>query len=167
MNDVWESLRTVFCHGHRQLADGLRGMIEAIEDEDCPLASKLAEDLDRRAGPHVEFEERYLYPVVEDEFGEAYATKLYEEHAELIATLIELQQLDLESRPSSESKARWLECLNNGLSHLNVSQTLLNYLRPMSTEQKAQLLQRHQNLLARGHRWSQLHPTCDDPSCKD
>jgi hypothetical protein len=133
-------------------------MIQAIERDEYETAVNLAEDLDSRSGPHIEFEERYIFPVLEEEFGEAYATRLYDEHADLIATLVELQQFDASSRPPTEAKKRWLEDLRTGLARSTESKTFLGNLRAMSPEQKALLLNRHRRLRLRAHRWSQLHP---------
>ena len=85
-----------------------------------------------------------------------------DEHADSIATLIELQRIDPDACPSKETKQRWLDGLHNAVDHLTTSYTLLNYLRSMSPEQKQTLLDRHAKLHQRGHRWSQLHPSNGD-----
>lgn len=163
MNDEWQSLRSVFSSGHCQLEAGLRGMIDAIRTENFPLAANLAEDLDRTSGPHVEFEERYLFPLVEEEAGEAYATRLYDDHAELLGTLVEVQRLKEVSCPSPKSERRWLESLERGLERLSDTRRLLRYLGQASAEEKTRMLQRHHLLHRRAHRWSQLHPISDQP----
>ncbi len=134
-------------------------MIDAFQADDYETIAHLAEDLDRSCGPQVEFEERYLFPEVEEKWGEAYAVKLYKEHGEVIGTLMELQQLNLQSPPSSELKERWLARLRQGSEQVTTWNTLLNQLSTVSPEQKLQLLNRLQTLRKRGHRWSQLHPS--------
>ncbi len=162
MKDIWQSLRAAFTEGHRQIADGLQSMIQAVQRNDFETVITLADQLDRQSGPHIEFEERYLYPIVEQEAGEAYATRLYDEHDEVIATLMELKRFDPLSEPTDELKKRWLDGLKKGLEHSTDSDTLIQYLGNMPSDQKEQLLQRHHRLCSRGHRWSQLHPDLAD-----
>lgn len=161
MNEDWQSLRNVFSSGHQNLEFGLRQMIDAIVERDYGGVAAIADDLDRTSGPHVEFEERYVFPAVEQEAGEAYATQLYDDLAELLDTLVELRELQAYDLPSQQTRQRWLANLRRGLKNLNSTLSLFNYLRATSDEEKRRLLERHRSLCRRAHRWSQLHPIHD------
>lgn len=159
MMSVWDSLQANLLRGHRQLAEGLSGTIAVLERGDFGTAAKLADELDRDAGPHVEFQERYLFPVVEEQQGEAIAVKLYDELGSVVATLMELQRLSSGLSPSATMKRRWLRSLRRGLRHLRRTRPMFACLAEQPIRRKAELLRRHERLRRRPHRWSQLHPS--------
>ena len=159
MDYVWKALHTAYSEGHQRLVAGLRQIIQAIEQEDYATAVESAGEIDRLAGPHVEFEERYLYPVVEEIDGEATASRLYTQHVHSIATLHELEHWPEGVAPHADVRQRWLCSLRSAVEHAAQTHALLNYLGGMPLAQKQQMLRRHEALQQHGHRWSELHPT--------
>ena len=156
MSDAWELLEQAFIEDHRRLSRGYRDIMEAIEDDNFPAARAIAENLDRAAGPHIEFEERYLYPEVRRSRGECYAARLLSEHTDALETLVDLQQCD--SLPSDTQKQHWLNGMRRGLDHAASCGTLLSHLQTFDPQRQRTLLTRLDELRLRGKKWSELHP---------
>ena len=66
------SLRDAFVEDHRTLTRGLSRMLKLVEDGDYDEAARVAKELDRDAGPHIEFEEKSFYPEVRKTRGRDY-----------------------------------------------------------------------------------------------
>ena len=60
----WPPLATAFVDDHKQLTRALKQLKDALGRHDLSEAKRIAEELDRAAGPHILFEEEFLYPEV-------------------------------------------------------------------------------------------------------
>lgn len=158
MVGVWDLLCAGFVDDNRRLSEMLRQVIGALQQGDGQAAKALAEQLDRDFGPHIEFQERYLYPEVERRDGEARATRLYDGNVQMIAVLIQLQQIGLTPTCSSILADRWLANICTGLEQVLACEPMLDYLRRLDTTRHGYLLKRRQALREKRRRWSQLHP---------
>ncbi len=156
MTSTWKQLQQAFVDDHQALTRGYRDLENAIESRDFATATKLAGELDKRAGPHIEFEERFLYPEVESVRGRPYSSRLYREHEAILGVLVELQAIIPGQPPSNEDVARWKEGLRQGMDHAATCGTLLSHLESQAPKQLEQLLGSLKELRSLGHRWSEL-----------
>lgn len=155
MNDTMHELENAFIEDHQKLSRGYWNIIDAIQAGNFDKARTLAEELDRVAGPHIEFEEKYLYPEVRQSRGDDYTDNLYSEHSDTIETLIELQSVD--NAPSATQTQRWLAGMQRGLDHAASCGTLLSHLDVLDPTRQKSLLEKLIELRQSGKRWSQLH----------
>ena len=155
--EPWNELKRAFVHDHRVLTRGFRDLIAQLDAADYFVVAKLADQLDQLAGPHIEFEERYLYPAGGRIRGQDYAENLYDEHAEVIAAITELQELTDASEPSEQQLADWRSSLQHGLEHAAACGSLLSHLQVMPSEQQKEYLDAMQELRVQARRWSEFH----------
>ncbi len=161
MNDTWKQLRSAFLGDLQQLTNGYQELLQAIEQDDFEQARHLAQKLDRLAGPHIEFEERYLYPQVECQRGEAYAMRLYDEHLAVLDTLISIQQSASQTAPNMRTKQSWMAGIEQGFQHDGSINMLLSHLESLGPHQQAEMLESLERLRTIGRCWSDLHPLRD------
>ena len=151
--EALKNLNAAFVEDHRKLIRGYRDAKLAIEANDREAAQVIAGRLDREAGPHIEFEERFLYPIVAAARGEDYAARLYQEHTATLQTLIELQTA---ASMDEAARQRWLAGLQEGLEHAATCGTLLSHLETLPAEQQEELLETLTSLRRKNSRWSEL-----------
>lgn len=148
-------LEQAFLDDHRHLTRGFQALIEAVEQKDVARSKKTADELDRIAGPHIEFEERLLYPRVQQARGSEFSTRLLQEHQVARSAILFLKTHD-DTPLSTEDRARVLEQLRVGLDHAVSCGTLLSHLSVLSDSEQAELLQRLEELKAQDLRWTEL-----------
>lgn len=161
MTSTWNQLQTAFVDDHVAMTRGYRDLLEAVQAGDFGSASRIASTLDEIAGPHIEFEEQCLYPEVKESRGETYTTRLYDEHAEVLGAIVELQSLPEDARPTDERVAQWKEQLQHGLDHAAACGSLLSHLGAQSVEQQQARFDELIRFRRQGHRWSELHPMAE------
>ena len=156
MTSTWDQLQAAFVDDHRAMTRGYRDLLEAVQSGDFVAATRIASTLDQRAGPHIEFEEQCLYPEVEESRGEMYTSRLYDEHAEVLSAIVELQSIPDDATPSKERTAHWAKQIQHGLDHAAACGSLLSHLQAQSAEQQQQFLEDLMRFRQQGHRWSEL-----------
>ncbi len=156
MASTWEQLEAAFVADHRVMTRGYVELLRAIKNRDFGSATQIAAELDRLAGPHIEFEQEYLYPEVQKIRGQSYASRLYDEHAEVLSAIVELKGLSPDSDPDDGQLSSWTEKIQHGLDHAAACGSLLSHLEAQSAPQQQQLLQSLRELREQGHRWSDL-----------
>lgn len=156
MNSIWNELRDAFVDDHRKMTQGYERLLTAIDAGDFASASNMAVRLDELAGPHIEFEERFLYPTVKSIRGEAYVSNLYDEHAKIVRAISEIASLQPGASPTAQQAARWTTQLKHGLDHAASCGSLLSHLQVQSVEKQREYLQAIQRLRKGGTRWSEL-----------
>ena len=164
MSKTWEQLKRLFVEDHRMMTRGYRDLLGQLKNQNLIGVEKLAAELDRRAGPHIEFEEKHLYPRVRESRGDEYADHMYEEHREILSTLIELQQIhttaansdEERQTPSDRQMERWKKSLQEGLDHAAACGTLLSHLQTLPEKVQEELLNTMEQLRKRGAKWSSL-----------
>lgn len=147
------SLNEEFTRDHRKLTQGFLAVAKAIENDQLDEARVLADELDQVAGPHIAFEEEFLYPHVSKVRGKPYATKLYDEHAEILRAIQELQQ---GREMSADQQKQMLNSMRVGLEHAATCGTLLSHLAALPSQTQAHLLDEYLKLKHLGKRWTQL-----------
>ena len=66
------SLKDAFIEDHQTLTRGLSHLLKLVQEEDYDEASRVARELDKAVGPHIEFEEKSFYPEVRKTRGREY-----------------------------------------------------------------------------------------------
>ncbi len=155
MNDSEPSLEAMFDLGHDQLLAGFDSMIDSLRGDEFDVASHCADRVDQTCGAHIEFEQRYLYPEVERNVGEAFATQLYDRHDQMISTIVRLSTAE---HATTAERAEWRAELEKGRRYAIESHRLFDHLSDFCPTRKNRLLAQYRRLQSRGHRWSQLHP---------
>jgi Hemerythrin HHE cation binding domain len=87
-SDLFEA----FKEDHAVLGRGLHEISEHLRGGDLSAAKASGERIDRQAGAHVAFEERFFYPALRRLLGDAEVDRLYREHckgASVIKALVE------------------------------------------------------------------------------
>lgn len=87
-----------FRRDHRAVVSHLLALQEALDRGDVPKARALVDELDQMTGPHMEFEEKHLYPTLARFLGEHRIQELIVEHASA-ATIIRTLR-DILSQPT-------------------------------------------------------------------
>lgn len=148
-------LEQTFIADHRRMTKSFQALIAAVESNDLMAIHSNAAELDRVAGPHIEFEEHVLYPHVEDDRGTDFGATLRREHQVARSALLFLQDHANKSlRP--EDRARVLEQLRVGFDHAVACGALLSHLTVLDEAQQAEMLERLQSFRDRQLRWTEL-----------
>lgn len=147
------TLNEEFTRDHRKLTQGFLAVAKAIENDKLEEARALADELDQVAGPHIAFEEEFLYPRVSEVRGQPYASKLYDEHAEILKAIQELQQ---GQEMSANKRKQLLVSMQVGLEHAATCGTLLSHLAALPSQTQTHLLEEYLKLKHSGKRWTQL-----------
>ena len=149
-------LEKEFVADHRNTSRGLKSLKDALEAEDDAAVLEAAQRLDRVAGPHIAFEEQWLYPLVEKSRGEEFRHHMTGEHDEVVETLSEILACDGLSCVSSARKSEWQRDLQTGLDHVVTCGTLLSHLTALDEAERTEMLRRLQDLRDEGVLWTEL-----------
>ncbi|TWT79623.1 hypothetical protein CA13_10270 [Planctomycetes bacterium CA13] len=156
MSSSWEQLERTCIEDHREIKRGYRELLSLIEKRDFVSAAVVANRLDKRAGPHIEFEEMYVFPEVHEAHGSAYVEEIFDERRRLIEVIDELKTLTPQSNPTQDQLEEWTLLLERGLERARSSGSLLVHLQVHSMEQQQEQLDVLRKLKEQGHRWSEL-----------
>lgn len=156
METASKRLQRAFIDDHRTLLRGYTQLIQTLETRDFVRVAEEACRLDRLAGPHIAFEERFLYPKVRESRGESYASKLYNDHVVILETLIELQNLESDSELTNADLTVLTQRLRRGLDHAVACGSLLSQLQTLSDSEQAKALEQLDQLRAQAIPWSEL-----------
>jgi Hemerythrin HHE cation binding domain len=149
-------LAAAFVTDHRLITRRLNRLRKAVRRDDLPAARRIAAELDRLAGPHIQFEEEVLYPHIGRILGEAYAVQLYHEHD---AGRTALGRITRPGRPGAFSPAEREELerlLDTAVEHAGTCATLVSHLSEVPPQDQAEM---HSRLLAARRdplRWTEL-----------
>lgn len=173
MTTTWERLQRAFVEDHRAMTRGYRDLIEQLLANDFEAAGRAASRLDSIAGPHIEFEERFLYPLIGRSRGDTYLSRLYDEHEEVVDVLSEIlavltqqsqpqkPQLAPQETPQEGTVRRWIAQLRGGIDHASACGTLLNEIQSLAEDEQLRFLDGLARLREQGNRWTELqglHP---------
>ena len=157
MTTPWERLQHEFVEDHRKMTRGYRELIDLLENRDFVGASHAASRLDTVAGPHIEFEEKYLYPHAAKTRGDTYLSRLFDEHDEMLEVLRQILHAAEDGATSDQSVQQWIVQLKNGIDHASACGTLLSELKTLSENEQLTFLDGLTRLRDQGARWSELH----------
>jgi|GEM_PF-6914845 len=156
-------LGQAFIDDHRLMMQSLNRLLEALEANDLSTAAKVAHELDHVAGPHIRFEEKYLYPIVKEARGRKYAKRLYEEHRIAWKTLQSLFQWEKDNRLDGQTQQELVENTNLALDHATSCGTLLSHLTTLPDDDQTRLLEKLRHLREEGICWTEIgHPSSEE-----
>ena len=143
-----------FLEDHKHLTQGFSSLLRALKENDFAAASQIADDIDRLAGPHIEFEEEFFYPVVERARGREYVSRLYKEHGAGLRAVKALRAAAHE--PDKKGTEALLEAAQTALDHAVSCGTLLSHVTTLGESEQAELLQKLLDLRKQGRRWTEM-----------
>lgn len=146
-------LEREFVVDHRKTSKAIQALMSAVSAGNDQQLQTAAEELDQVAGPHIAFEECWLYPLVGKIRGKDFEEHLKDEHQEVVEALTQIRQAD-SSDISDTQRAEWLRQLQIGLDHVVTCGTLLSHLTVLSDAQRASLLANLQALRKEGTLWT-------------
>jgi leucyl aminopeptidase (aminopeptidase T) len=154
MSEAKTRLQEAFLEDHQHLTRGLHRIAEALEKGDLQTAVAAAEEVDRKVGPHMRFEEEEFYPRLRQALGDEFVDRLYDEHSEgqeairQLLTRGETVPLEASERTEIGSKVKI------ALEHALGCGTLLSHLDALADSEHQILLERLLSLRTREERWS-------------
>lgn len=152
-------LTQAFLEDHREMTRRIAGLLDALKQDDCETAFQLAEELDRVAGPHLEFEEEAFYPLLIEARGREFVERLYHEHAEGRKAIEALLALKKTGEPlGTAQREEVLQGVQTALDHAGTCGTLLSHVSVLDDVRQAELLEKLQEARQRRHRWTELAP---------
>jgi len=147
-------LRQAFSDDHRVLTRGLSSVVDALGKADLAGAVRRADELDRRIGPHMAFEEQVYYPELRRVLGDTFVDRLYHEHALGLDAVRRLIGHD-PARPLPE-RERVVEELTTALEHARSCGTLLSHLARLDPATLTAMREALEELRRRDVRWTQI-----------
>lgn len=130
-------------------------MIDAVERNDPADMKSRADELDRAAGPHIEFEEHVLYPTVTEDRGKDFGAVLRREHQVARSALLFIREQDDQPLAPAE-RARVLEQLRVGLEHAVACGSLLSHLTVSDDDEQKKMLNTLEEYRQQNLRWTDL-----------
>jgi hypothetical protein len=149
-------LEAEFVADHRVMTQSISQLLDALRSGRDTDAMRIADDLDRLAGPHIAFEEAVLYPEVARRKDRAFAESLYSEHGIALRGLREVLS-HRDSAISSVQREQIIQDLQVGLEHAISCGTLLSHLTVLDAETQQRYLEQLREFQQRGGRWTALH----------
>lgn len=149
-------LGEAFVEDHQHLTRGLNNILQALHRSDLQWAAQMAGELDIVAGPHIQFEEEVLYPVVAKECGKEFVNKLYHEHQlgkDALKILIQYQE---GKTHSAQKLTQLIENLEIALDHVLSCGTLLSHMTNLDEQTQAEMLKKLQEYRNQKKRWTEL-----------
>ncbi|QDT02111.1 hypothetical protein K227x_04820 [Rubripirellula lacrimiformis] len=159
MNKAWKQLQRAFIEDHRTLTRGYVSLLKLLDERDFTGAASEAKRLDELAGPHIAFEESFLYPKVGESRGDEYTGKLYQEHAEILNALVEIRQLKPDANLDDSAIESLKDRLHHGLDHAAACGSLLSHLKALPDDEQSQALRRLLRFRDHSPAWSDLAST--------
>lgn len=120
-----------------------------------PGAVRLADELDRRIGPHMQFEEEIFYPMLAQRLGREFTAQLYAEHAVGRETLLRIKELPSRQN-DAEHRKELIAALSKTLDHALSCGSMLSHGASLDVDQQAKLLNKLSDLRRKGRRWTDL-----------
>ena len=150
------TLRSAFLEDHRHLTQGLSRLLGALDKNDVPAAAAIAEELDRVAGPHIEFEERVFSPHLAETLGPTFVNHLYQEHQAGLNALKALVGHATGEAIEPAQQAELKDQVKMALDHATICGTLLSQVTRVDPDREKRLLDDLREFRRRGHRWTEL-----------
>ncbi len=109
MNAQPSGLFEAFKEDHAVLGRGLHEISKHLRGGDFVAAKACSQSLDRDAGAHIAFEEKFFYPALRGLLGDADVDRLYDEHRQGLGVIKALAELAPGSAPSEARRRAMLE----------------------------------------------------------
>lgn len=159
MKTARQTLEKEFATDHREMTQGFARLLELLRSGEDAEVRRLASDIDRLAGPHIEFEETVLYPAIAQMEGQDFAARLNAEHASVLEAIEWLQSPPSESPIDVNTRERLIQQIQIGLEHAETCGSLLGHLTTLDEPQHQNYLKQLLECRERGRRWSNRRQT--------
>lgn len=145
-----------FLKDHQQFSRLLYQIQKLLESGEIEKAKQRARELDQLAGPHIQFEERELYPRL-SVLGARNVTEemLVHQHHDALDALQQLIDLQ-EEEPESISQIK--SGFEGALRHAEHCGSLISLMTLLDDNEQTQALQTLLDLRVNGKRWTELNP---------
>lgn len=150
-----DSLRLAFLEDHRRMTQGFWRLRRALETVAWDAARELAAEIDRKVGPHMEFEETIYYPMLTAILGEAAIARMCDEHDTGLSVIEDILRAG-EHPPSPEEREELIDRIGQMLDHAATCGTLLSHLSTLPPEKQAEMLTELRVIRGRNRRWTDL-----------
>ena len=158
MPEPLSDLGEEFVKDHSWLARSLVRLQEALQQSDLQQIVQAADDLDRVAGPHMQFEEQVFYPEVEKVRGREFVGRLFHEHGIGLQMLKSILQREGTEPLSSRERDHLLRSVELTLEHVYSCGSLLSHLTELEQSRQTEMLDRLREFRRREKRWTELPP---------
>jgi len=150
------NLFEAFREDHAVLGRGLHELSEHLRTGDIAAAKACGDRVDRAAGAHIAFEEKFFYPALRRLLGDALADRLYQEHGEGLSVVKALAELPQGATPSDAERRGMLRAAEVMEAHVAECGELFGAMGRIPLEQQNAL---HRELLAlreEAPRWTKI-----------
>ena len=154
------SLQDAFVEDHRKMTMGFYRLRQSLESGEWSEARRLAEEIDRDVGSHIEFEETLYYPRLRRVIGAENINRMYEEHTIGLGLIREIEALGPDA-PEKDVCLRLADRCRQMLDHAQSCGTLISHLCDLPEEEQADLLAELRDIRRRGTRWTEFAGTAE------
>lgn len=154
MKSPRSALETAFLQDHQLLTRSFAQIKEALLEGDITRARRLADELDRQAGPHIAFEEEVFYPELARVHDPGEVKKFYYEHElgrKLLSKLLEVPE---ESALQPHQTGRLAEIAQTVLDHAFSCGTLFSHILALDESQQRLWLDQLEAYRSQPLRWT-------------
>ncbi len=130
-------LRELLARDHRRSRKLLKGIKTALAEQQIGRARQMAEALNQDAGPHVHFEERFLFPALEPWLGPTCVLALAGAHRE---AAVEVQRLVESLRRRRRKQDEILRLLDSFHSKIALCDKVLAAIANLPVERQDELV---------------------------
>jgi len=129
-----------FRSDHRIVIDKLFELEAAFKKHRLEDAKRIVDELDLLAGPHMKFEEEYLYPTLRRSLGDIRVDELLHEHGDAAAVIKNLRKILNKPEFTREDSKTAVEKLSGFLIHVSNCEGLnLLIEKVLSVEERRKL----------------------------
>lgn len=151
-----DALFAAFREDHAVLGRGFHDLSQSLRVRDIAVACAAADNVDRLAGAHIAFEERYFYPALVSLLGEDEVARLRREHQTGLSVIQELKAAS-EDEPVTDSQ--WPSLLERSQEmeqHIAECGELFGAMGRIEAAERDALYQHLLELRRQAPRWSDL-----------
>jgi len=149
------TLRDAFMDDHQEMTRGFVRLRECLQNGDWHSAKGLAAEIDRVAGPHIEFEESLYYPRLAPVVGATAIRHMYREHSVGLDVIREILSADHDA-PGESVLAEFADRCRRMLEHAHSCGVLLDHLTGLPEDEERELLKRLLKMRYEGRLWTEV-----------
>ncbi len=153
---VDDALFAAFREDHAVLGRGFHDLSQSLRVRDIAAARTAADNVDKLAGAHIAFEERYFYPALVPLLGEQDVARLLHEHQ---AGLSVIRELLVAGDDESLTDAQWSALLERSQEmeqHIAECGELFGAMGRIEASERDALHQHLLDLRRQAPRWTEL-----------
>ncbi len=149
------TLKEAFLDDHREMTRGFVKLHERLEGGDWSAAKGLAAEINRVAGPHIEFEESLYYPRLAPVVGATAIRHMYREHSVGLDVIRDILAAD-QSVPDQTLLREFADRCRRMLEHAHSCGVLVSHLTGLPEDEERELLKRLLKMRYDGRLWTEV-----------